>query len=81
MEGVSSRVRLRLARSTPTNQEDLPRSVLHLETENIYLQRDECEVVLFDENVSENSLLLEDSTTQLGRARDEEDRVGVRGRR
>lgn len=75
---LSSSSRLLLeSTSTQTHQEDLPRRMLHLQTQHVDFQRDEGEVVLLDENVSEHSLLLQNSSAELRRSWNEEQCVGM----
>jgi len=76
---LSSSSRLLLeSTSTQTHQEDLPRRMLHLQTQHVDFQRDEGEVKLLDENVSEHSLLLQNSSAELRRSWNEEQCVGMR---
>lgn len=60
-----------------TNEEDLPRSMVQLETEDVLLEWDKFKAVLGDRDVAEDTLGLEDASAELGRARDEKERIGV----
>jgi hypothetical protein len=63
-----------------THQEDIPRGAFQLQTQHVWLNRQEAQLVALQCDVSEDTFLFEDATAELGRTGDEEDGIRM-GRR
>jgi hypothetical protein len=63
-----------------THQEDIPRGTFQLQTQHVWLNRQEAQLVALQCDVSEDTFLFEDATAELGRTGDEEDGIRM-GRR